>query len=218
MLTPISNSQHWRFTWSTSSHHKGPGGVQVQTEFRLLVLRCYLVVLKILSQYWTDWTQLIKTGLMFKGGHRILRVPAVRTGTGWLTPRPSQDHPASTPSFHCSPLFPGMGEDLTSIFLLAAAVAGQSGEGCPLKYCCQHLMLLQQWFFFQAALWGLWEAAHICPTAVPPNPTRSTECHLMVTGNSCIPSSLFGVFSVLKKWQDWHRQLLSLWTIKLLWI
>ena len=162
---------------------------------------------------------------MFKGGHWILWVSAVRHETDWLTSRPLQDHPANTPSLSLLSFLSKDG-DRPNIHFSTNSSCGNLSQGgvSSFKYSCQHLVLLQhyvlgksQWISFHAPLWCPWEAVHTCPTAVPPNPAHSTEGHLMVTRKPCISSSLFGAFSILKQ-QVWHIWLPSLWTIKLLWI
>lgn len=160
---------------------------------------------------------------MFTGGHWTLWVSAGRHETCWLTSRPLQDHPTNTPSLALLSFHSKHG-GRPNIHFSTKSTCGFLSQGgmSPFKYSCHHLMLLQhyalgksQWISFQATLWCPWEAVHAGPTACA---SKTTESHLMVTMKHCIPSSLSGAFSILKKWQVWHIWLPSLWTIKLLWI
>lgn len=163
---------------------------------------------------------------MFRGGHWILWVSAVRHETDWLTSRPLQDHPANTLSLSLLSFLSKHGGRPNIHFSTNSSCGNLSQGGMSsFKYSCQYLMLLQhyalsksQWISFQDTLWHPWEAVHTWPTAMPPNPTHSTEGHLTVTRKPWMPSSLFGAFSILKKWWVWHTWLPCLWTIKLLWI
>ena len=156
---------------------------------------------------------------MVKGGHWILWVSAARHETDWLLGHYRSILPI-TPSLSFLFFLSKPGGRPNIHFSTNSTWGGMSSS----KYSCQHLMLLHryalgksQWISFQASLRCPREAGHACPTAVPPNPTHSTEGQLMVTREHCIPSSLSGAFSILQ-WQVWHTWLPPLWTIKLLWI